>query len=64
MDDPSTDPRRIYEDEQKTPGGRWLNINGGSACMHQPVRMVPMRKSSAGRELDGRTWEQMPRCAA
>lgn len=43
----------------------YVDIRGGShegysAMMHDPAKLCCIGKKAAGRELDGRTWDEMP----
>lgn len=58
-DDP--DWRRCSEIAQRTPRGRWMNLDGGHGFHgNRVVRMDRIGKAKSGRILDGRTWDQMP----
>ncbi|HEU0220749.1 MAG TPA: DUF5131 family protein [Paracoccaceae bacterium] len=59
-DDP--DWRRFGEVERETPKGRWVNLAGGHGFHGDRVlRIVPIGKAHAGRLLDGREYNGLPR---
>jgi protein gp37 len=58
-DDP--DYRRCADMERKYPNGRWLNLAGGHGFYGERVHYVQnVGKKTAGRLLDGRTWDEFP----
>lgn len=59
VEDP--DWRRCSTVEHKTQNGQWLNLAGGQGFHgERVVRVNPVGKKKAGRELDGVTWDEMP----
>jgi protein gp37 len=59
VDDP--DWRGCAEIERRTPGGRWLNLEGGQGFHGERVlRVVQIGKKRAGRELDGVIHDAFP----
>jgi protein gp37 len=58
-DDP--DWRRCGDIEANNQPGRWLNLAGGHGFHGDSVHFVKkLGKKTAGRELDGRTWDEYP----
>lgn len=63
LEDP--DWRMCRPIEIKTPDGQWLNLAGGMGFHgERVVRMDHIGKKRAGRQLDGRTWDEMPKGVA
>lgn len=59
VDDPDWGRCDVVRDS--TPRGRWLNLSGGHGFHgDRVVRVDRIGKKAAGRELDGRTWDQTP----
>jgi protein gp37 len=54
--------RRCSDIERKNPSGRWLNLEGGHGFHgERVVYVVPSNKKAAGRLLDGREHNDVPR---
>lgn len=56
---------RDSADVSRWPNSRWLNLAGGHGFNgERVVRVQKVGKKAAGRELDGRTWDELPKVAA